>query len=248
MIGTHGGSDFAVLKPDCSSSALADTEGFRSVLREWFEREGQTHPWRETKDPWAILVSEVMLQQTTIGAVRANRRFENFLYEFPTLEAIASAPEEKLLKAWEGLGYYYRVRNLQKTALTVISQWGGTFPRTASEIETLPGVGPYTAGAVASFAFNVAAPIVDGNVARVFARIFDDGTEVDSTKGMQQLWRWAAELLDAEHPRIYNSALMEVGQVYCRPRKPDCLNCPIANSAKRANRKACHVKSPRPRP
>lgn len=169
-----------------------------------------------------------MLQQTTVGAVRAGRRFERFIEEFPTIEAISSASEEQILKAWEGLGYYYRVRNLQKTAQTVISEWGGKFPKTVSEIETLPGVGPYTAGALASFAFNCAAPIVDGNVARVFSRIFDDKTEVDSTKGIQQLWRWADQLLDTENPRIYNSALMEVGQVYCRPRKPDCLKCPIA--------------------
>ena len=202
---------------------------FQTRLREWFENEGQDHPWRETKDPWAILVAEVMLQQTTVGAVRAGRRFEKFLYEFPSVEAIAAASEEVILKAWEGLGYYYRVRNLQKTAQTVISEWGGEFPKTASEIETLPGVGPYTAGAVTSFAYNKPAPIVDGNVARIFSRLFNDETEVDSTKGTRQLWHWADQLLDRKNPRIYNSALMEVGQVYCRPRKPDCLNCPISD-------------------
>lgn len=225
-------SDFGVLKPDYSSDVLTDVEGFQSFLRDWFEREGQSHPWRKTKDPWAILVSEVMLQQTTVGAVRVGRRFEKFLENFPTIEAISEASEEKILKAWEGLGYYYRVRNLQKTAQMVLSKKGGKFPTSAAELETLPGVGPYTAGALASFAFNNPAPIVDGNVARVFSRIFDDRTEVDSTKGTQQLWRWAAQLLDSENPRIYNSALMEVGQVFCRPRKPDCLACPISSFCK----------------
>ena len=227
--GAHDWPSSFVLKPDCFSSALTDSERFRSVLRAWFEKEGRSHPWRETQEPWAILVSEVMLQQTTVGAVREGRRFEKFLREFPSLAAIASAPEEKLLKAWEGLGYYYRVRNLQKTAQTVIAEWGGVFPQKASDLETLPGVGPYTAGALASFAFNEPAPIVDGNVARIFSRIFNDETEVDSAEGVQQLWKWAQQLLDSENPRVYNSALMEVGQVYCRPRKPDCLNCPIAS-------------------
>lgn len=170
-----------------------------------------------------------MLQQTTVKAVCAGGRFELFLGEFPDLGSIAGAPEEQLLRAWEGLGYYNRVRNLQKTARAVLEDWGGLFPRTAQELATLPGVGPYTAGAIASFAFNEAAPLVDGNVARVFSRLFDDETEVDSTAGMKQLWSWAGVLLDRENARVYNSALMEVGQVFCRPRKPDCMACPIAD-------------------
>lgn len=215
-------------KPKADSDLLRDVHGFQLSLRDWFIKDGQLHPWRETKDPWAILVSEIMLQQTTVGAVRAGRRFEKFLEEFATIEEMAKAPEQQILKAWEGLGYYNRVRNLQKTALSVLNEWDGRFPRTAAELETLPGVGPYTAGAIASFAFNEPAPIVDGNVARVLARVFDDETEIDSTKGKRQLWKWAEELLDRENPRIFNSALMEVGQVFCRPRKPDCLACPIA--------------------
>lgn len=216
-----------MLKPNSSSDVLADRVGLRSRLRKWFEDEGQTHPWRETGDPWAILVSEVMLQQTTVASVKAGRRFELFLEEFPDIQSIAVAPEVKLLRAWEGLGYYNRVRNLQRTAVAVLKEWGGVFPRTASELESLPGVGPYTAGAIASFAFNEPAPIVDGNIARVLARLFDDETEVDSAKGKNLLWKRAGELLDKECPRIFNSALMEVGQIFCRPRKPDCLACPI---------------------
>ena len=217
-----------MLKPDCVLEIFPNKANFRSSLGEWYDENGRSHPWRETRDPWAILISEVMLQQTTINAVRASGRFEKFVEEFPTVEAIAVASEEEILKAWEGLGYYYRVRNLQKTAQTVVSDWDGIFPKSAEELLTLPGVGPYTAGAVSSFAFNEPAPIVDGNVARVFSRLFNDETEVDSTKGMRQLWQWADQLLDRANARVYNSALMEVGQVYCRPRKPDCLNCPIS--------------------
>lgn len=218
-----------MLKPLAVRTALDSPAEFRLQLSRWFLANGENHPWRATRDPWAILVSEVMLQQTTVHAVRAGRRFELFLDEFPNLAAISQAPEEQLLKAWEGLGYYNRVRNLQKTAQAVLQDWDGEFPRTAAELATLPGVGPYTSGAIASFAFNEPASLVDGNVARVFSRLFDDATEVDSTTGGKQLWAWADALLDRENARTYNSALMEVGQVFCRPRKPDCLACPIAD-------------------
>ena len=218
-----------MVKPRFELDPLGEKEAFHSRLGVWFERDGQSHPWRDTTDPWAILVSESMLQQTTVAAVRAGKRFERFLAQFPTIQVIAEAPEEDLLKAWEGLGYYNRVRNLQKTAIAVLATWGGQFPRRADDLQSLPGVGPYTAGAIASFAFDVPAPIVDGNVARVFARLFDDESEVDSTEGRKQLWQWAHQLLDHEKPRVYNSALMEAGQVFCRPRNPDCLSCPIAS-------------------
>lgn len=225
-----------MIKPASSHHPLREKAAFRLGLQTWFAAEGQSHPWRETVDPWAILVSELMLQQTTVAAVRAGRRFEKFLQEFPSVEAIRGASEEQLLKAWEGLGYYNRVRNLQKTAIAVLEEWDGAFPRSAEELEKLPGVGPYTAGAVASFAFNEPAPLVDGNVARVLSRLFDDETEIDSTDGKKQLWRWASELLDQANARIFNSALMEVGQVFCRPKNPDCLNCPIG--------KFCQTKDP----
>ncbi|WP_308990142.1 A/G-specific adenine glycosylase [Roseibacillus persicicus] len=217
-----------MLKPEYLSNALQNAERFRACLRKWFEADGQDHPWRKTTDPWAILVSEVMLQQTTVAAVRAGRRFELFLTEFPDLATISVAPEEQLLKAWEGLGYYNRVRNLQKTARAVLEDWGGVFPRAVPDLLALPGVGPYTAGAIASFAYNEPAPIVDGNIARVLARVFDDPTEVDSSQGKALLWNWSEELLDKVSPRIFNSALMEIGQVFCRPKNPNCMVCPIA--------------------
>ena len=224
-----------MLKPNCVSELFKKRDLFQQIVLDWFREEGQSHPWRETQDPWAILVSEIMLQQTTVAAVRAGRRFELFLEEFPDLQTIAAAPEEQLLKAWEGLGYYNRVRNLQKTALAVIQDWGGEFPRSAKELETLPGVGPYTAGAIASFAFNEPSPIVDGNIARVLSRIMDDETEIDSTIGKRQLWEWAEQLLDPAHPRLFNSGIMEIGQTYCRPKKPECLQCPVATFCKTRN-------------
>lgn len=217
-----------VFKATAKESPLGDGERFREALVGWFEREGVWHPWRETREPWAVLISEVMLQQTTVAAVRAGRRFERFWEEFGDLEVMAGASEEALLKAWEGLGYYNRVRNLQKTARVVLEEYGGRFPETVGELEGLPGVGQYTAGAIASFAFGKAAPIVDGNVARVLARMMDYWEPVDGTVGRRQLWEWAGELLDRERPREFNSGLMELGQTYCRPRKPDCLSCPVA--------------------
>jgi A/G-specific adenine glycosylase len=229
------GADSSVLKPDYLLDPLEETGPFREALLVWFREEGQDHPWRRTSDPWQILISEVMLQQTTVGAVKSGRRFELFVEEFPHLKAIDKASEEQLLKAWEGLGYYNRVRNLQKTARAVLHDWAGQFPRSAEDLEELPGVGPYTAGAIASFAFNEPAAIVDGNVARVLARLFDDATEIDSTVGKKQLWDWARTLLDHGQPRLYNSALMEVGQVFCKPKKPLCLQCPLAQFCRTAD-------------
>lgn len=240
MIRIKEWTSFGVLKPEFLLDPLAERERFRKVLLGWFGKEGLAHPWRETTDPWLILVSEMMLQQTTVKAIRAGERFERFAAEFPDLESIAAAPENKLLKAWEGLGYYNRVRNLQKTAKAVLTDWEGRFPRNAAELAGLPGIGPYTAGAIASFAFNEPAPIVDGNVARLFSRIFDDQTFIDSTEGKRQLWSWAGELLDQQNARVYNSALMEVGQVFCRPAKPNCLACPLASF--------CRTREPEKRP
>lgn len=199
-------------------------------LIDWFEVEGEDYPWRQTQDPWEILISEVMLQQTTITSVIKNRRFEKFLKQFPSLEAISSASEESLLKAWEGLGYYNRVRNLQKTAVAVLEDWEGKFPNNIDDLQKLPGIGPYTAAAIASFAFDIPAALVDGNVARILTRIFDQELPIDSSEGKKWLWETAEILVDQKKPRIYNSALMELGQKVCRPKNPLCLTCPIQTS------------------
>lgn len=216
-------------KTTASQHPLHEPALFREVLASWFQDVAKVYPWRETQDPWAILVSEIMLQQTTVASVIANRRFERFLEEFPNLETISTAPEEQLLKAWEGLGYYNRVRNLKRAASAILSLHNGVFPQDATTLESLPGIGKYTAGAVSSFAFNQPAPIVDANIARVISRLFDYSEPVDSTAGGKKIWEWAGALLDKNNPRKFNSAIMELGQTHCSPKAPNCAVCPVAN-------------------
>ena len=205
-------------------SPLDDQKAFAKTLVTWFEKGGKDYPWRRTHDPYAVLVSELMLQQTQITTVLSRRYFENWMEKFPTPEALAAAPEEEILKAWEGLGYYRRARNLQKAAAAITSEHGGKFPRDLESILELPGVGRYTAGAVKSFAFGDSAAIVDGNIARVLARLFDFHEEIDSTSGLQKLWDWAEALVPKEKAREYNSGLMELGQTLCSVAAPDCEN------------------------
>ena len=192
-----------------------------------------------------ILVSEIMLQQTTVASVIANRRFENFLQEFPNIETISVATEEKILRAWEGLGYYNRVRNLQKAAQTILQNHEGKFPSDAETLESLPGVGRYTAGAVSSFAFNHPAPIVDGNIARVLSRLLDYREEVDSTEGQKVIWKTASELLAPSKARLFNSALMELGQTICSSKSPACLICPARSFCQTKSPSSLPVKKPR---
>ncbi|MGE9266971.1 MAG: A/G-specific adenine glycosylase, partial [Verrucomicrobiales bacterium] len=187
----------------------------------------------------------IMLQQTTLATVLGQRRFEKFLAQYPDLESIAAAPESELLRAWEGLGYYNRVRNLQKTARSVLADHDGRFPESAAELQKLPGLGPYTAGAVASFAFRQAAPIVDGNIARVLSRLYNDPTPIDSTPGQKLLWQRAAALLNAAQIHHHNAALMELGQVLCSPKNPACDRCPVARHCRAKDPAALPRKKPR---
>jgi A/G-specific adenine glycosylase len=201
---------------------------FARALVDWFRAGGKDYPWRRTHDPYAVLVSELMLQQTQIATVLSRRYYENWLERFPTPSALAAASEEEVLKAWEGLGYYRRARNLRQAAIAIVWEHGGEFPRALEAILALPGVGRYTAGAVASFAFGEPVPIVDGNVARVLARLFDFHEEIDSTSGSRQLWEWAGELVPEKRAREYNSGLMELGQTLCSVADPACGECPVA--------------------
>jgi len=201
---------------------------FREALATWFAEHGKDYPWRRTGDPYAILVSEVMLQQTQIATVLGRGYYERFLAEFPDVKALAAAEDERLLKAWEGLGYYRRARMLRETAREVLARHGGRFPQDWESLLDLPGIGRYTAGAVRAFAFNLPGAVVDGNVARVLARVLDFRDPVDDTAGRKQLDGWAEMLEDPAAPRIHNSALMELGQTHCRPGVPDCGNCPVA--------------------
>jgi A/G-specific adenine glycosylase len=204
-----------------------EVAAFREALVGWFEREGRDYPWRRTRDAYAILVSEVMLQQTRLAVVLGKGYYDRFMEKFPTVESLAAAEEAVLLRVWEGLGYYRRARQLQATARTVCERYGGVFPREECELLSLPGIGRYTAGALRSFAFDEAAPLVDGNVMRVLARLYDDATPIDSGAGIKEQWRRAETLLDVRRPRLFNSSLMELGQRICKVGVPDCLLCPV---------------------
>lgn len=200
---------------------------FQTALVTWFKAVAKDYPWRQTTDPWHILVSEVMLQQTQVATVLGKGFYVRFLERYPTPASIATAPEQDILSAWEGLGYYRRVRNLQKAATAICDNHAGVFPTDHAEVLDLPGIGRYTAGAVASFAYNQSQPLVDANVARIFARLFDYQQRVDSTAGIKQLWLWAETLVSLDQPRLYNSALMELGQQVCVNKAPKCDQCPV---------------------
>ena len=187
-----------------------------------------------------------MLQQTQIATVLERGFYARWMERFPDFATLAAASESDVLSAWQGLGYYRRARNLQRLAQTVVSEHGGEFPNDPAVIRSLPGIGPYTAGAVCSFAFGLAEPIVDGNVARVLARIDNDATPIDSTAGTRRLWDRARELVrSTDDPRALNSALMELGQTICRPTKPACEVCPVRAFCRATEPESLPVKSTR---
>lgn len=192
-----------------------------SLLLAWYDRNKRDLPWRENTDPYRVLVSEVMLQQTRVEAVR--EKYERFIRELPTAEALAACSEERLMKLWEGLGYYSRARNLQRAAVGIVERG---FPETAEELKKLPGVGEYTAGAVASIAFGAPEPAVDGNVVRVLSRLQGDAELGESLRK-----RYSSELRQtypATRCGDYTQSLMELGAVVCLPRSPGCGECPLA--------------------
>jgi A/G-specific adenine glycosylase len=190
---------------------------FRTALLRWFGKEQRALPWRETKDPYCILVSEIMLQQTRVAVVIL--RYREFLEKFPDVYALAKAREQSVLALWSGLGYYRRARSLH-TAAKIIAEHG-SFPATALEMEELPGVGRYTAAAVASIAFGEPAAVVDGNVKRVLRRLFAQDLSDDDC------WRLAGQLLEKKQPGDFNQAMMELGALVCLPQEPRCVECPV---------------------
>lgn len=191
----------------------------------WFDREQRDLPWRRTRDPYAIWLSEVMLQQTQVTTVIPY--WERFLARFPTVSDLAAAELPELLSMWSGLGYYARARALHRSAQAIAQQHGGQLPRTAAQLRELPGFGPYTSGAVASIAFGESTPLVDGNVIRVFARLFGIDGDPSSKGVIERMWAQAAALVPAERPGDFNQALMELGATVCAPRSPRCLLCPV---------------------
>lgn len=197
----------------------------RPALLTWFDRNKRDLPWRRTSDPYAIWVSEVMLQQTQVDRVVAY--FDRFLERFPTVGSLAAASLSDVLSVWRGLGYYGRARNLHKAAKDVVERFGGRLPATLDELKSLPGFGRYTAGAVASIAFGLEAPLVDGNVARVLSRLLlIDGQPGDKAREAA-LWSAAGDLVVGPRPGDLNQALMELGATVCVPSTPMCLLCPV---------------------
>lgn len=203
---------------------------FRRGLLRWYRRKGRELPWRGTADPYAILVSETMLQQTQVA--RVQEYYARFLRRYPTFEALASASEPEVRESWEGLGYYARARNLHATARTVVGEYAGRLPADAAAMQRLPGIGRYTAGAVLSFAFGRRAAILDTNAARVLSRVFGVRPGPSRSRLHARLWRIAECVTPARTAPIYNQAIMDLGATICTARAPSCRACPVRPGCK----------------
>ncbi len=199
---------------------------FRQQLLGWFRRYQRDLPWRRTKDPYRIWLSEIMLQQTRVAAVIPY--YQRFLERFPDIYALAAAAQEEVLRLWSGLGYYSRARNLQRAAQEIVTKHGGVFPHAEKDARELPGIGSYTAAAILSIAYGAKHAVLDGNVARVLARIFAVRGDVRDAKRWQSLQESANALLDSKSPGDWNQAVMELGATLCTPQSPQCLLCPVA--------------------
>jgi A/G-specific adenine glycosylase len=210
----------------------------------WYRRNGRKLPWRQTRDPYAILVSEFMLQQTQVAAVIPY--YNEWLRRFPDFAALAQAPESDILHAWQGLGYYARARNLHAVAKTVQHRHGGRFPRNLAATSELPGIGRYTANAVATFAFDQPVPIVETNTARFLARLFDFRSPIDRAAGREELWKRARTLVPKYSAGIYNSALVDLGALICSPRQPKCTLCPVKKFCRTKDPETLPIKKARP--
>ncbi len=200
---------------------------FTSKLLDWYAQYKRDLPWRQSKDPYSIWLSEVILQQTRVA--QGIPYYQKFLHHFPTVNDLALANEDDVLKLWQGLGYYSRARNLHKAAKVVLKDYAATFPNTYEGLLSLSGIGPYTASAIASICFGVPVAVVDGNVFRVLARYFDIKTPINQRQGIQIFQELAQSLLDTESPGTYNQAIMEFGALQCLPKQPKCSDCPLQN-------------------
>ncbi len=198
---------------------------FRTNLRRWYRKNARDLPWRETVDPYAIWVSEVMLQQTQVKTVLLF--YSKFMRAYPDIKSLAHANLQDVLKQWEGLGYYARARNLHRAARLIVADHDGILPSDRDRLQNLPGIGDYIAAAVLSIAFDQPYPVVDGNVKRVLARLFKMDVPVNQSAAIKQFQAVAAELLDTRHPGDFNQAMMELGALVCTPANPTCAICPV---------------------
>ena len=223
--------------PSSADAAELPTRAQRAQIRagllSWYRHSHRDLPWRRLGDPYAVWISEIMLQQTRVETVK--EYFRRFLARFPTPSALADGPLEEVLALWSGLGYYARARNLHAAACVIRDQHGGVFPQQPEAVHSLPGIGPYTAGAVLSIAFAQRAPIVDGNVIRVLSRLFTISEAQEEAATRRRLWALASDLVpdaggDANDPGDFNQALMELGATVCLPKNPSCLVCPVSAS------------------
>lgn len=201
---------------------------FLQNLYYWFSHNKRDLPWRTTKDPYKIWISEIILQQTRVDQGKAY--YLKFIQHFPTVADLAMSPEDEVLKLWQGLGYYSRARNLHYTARYIQNELNGKFPKNYTELLQLKGIGPYTAAAVASIAFNLRHAAVDGNIYRVLARYFGIHTPIDTGKGQKDFYELANKLLPEKNIGYHNQALMEFGAIQCVPKSPDCSKCPVAEN------------------
>ncbi len=220
VTGRRAGPKPPLLPPACHP--------FRRHLLAWYARHRRRLPWRGVRDPYAVLVSEIMLQQTQVA--RVTEFYPRFLARYPTLEDLAAAPADAVRESWDGLGYYARARNLHAAAREVVKRLGGRLPGRPEELRVLPGIGRYTAGAVASLAFGADVPAVDTNAARVLARAFGIRGRRKSARRERRVWALAAALVPRGRAAEWNQALMDLGATYCVARAPRCRDCPVRRS------------------
>jgi A/G-specific adenine glycosylase len=215
--------------PKFQANFIARTVGismdFAQIIISWYHKNKRDLPWRSTRDPYLVWLSEVILQQTRVA--QGLPYYNSFKKNYPTVKKLAEAPEKDVLKLWQGLGYYSRARNLHHAAKEVVKNFGGKFPGNYKELKTLKGVGDYTAAAISSFCFGEVQAVVDGNVYRVLSRIFGIETPIDSTNGKRDFRELAGELISKEFPADFNQAVMEFGAIQCVPKNPDCEVCPF---------------------
>lgn len=215
----------------------AELSKFQRALLGWYEKNRRDLPWRRNRDPYRVWVSEIMLQQTRVGTVLL--RYEKFLRRFPDVRKLANAREASVLAEWSGLGYYRRARNLQAAAKAIVRDRGCEFPKNAEQWRTLPGIGKYTAAAIASIAFNEPVAVLDGNVERVLGRV------LGGRKSKGALWAAAEALLDRDRPGDFNQAMMELGALVCLPAQPKCAQCPVAKFCRTRGRGRARLRKPR---
>ena len=197
----------------------------RRILADWYAVNKRELPWRQTKDPYKIWISEIILQQTRVN--QGLDYYIRFIKRFPDVKSLAESDEQEVLKYWQGLGYYSRARNLHKAAKIIQNHFNGTFPNNYKEIISLPGIGEYTAAAISSFAFNLPFAAVDGNIFRVLSRLTGDDTPIDTSSGKKLFTETAQNLLDKSEPGMHNQAIMEFGALQCTPSSPNCTSCPL---------------------